>query len=155
LRDLLNKLGLDSFPKTSGSKGLQVYVPLNTLVTYEQTKPFARHIAELLEREHAEQIVSKMSKSLRGGRVFIDWSQNDDHKTTVNVYSLRAKEEPTVSTALTWDEVSRALKHNSPDRLKFLAEAILQRVKTKGDLFSAVLKQKQRLPKLTCLKQHN
>lgn len=147
LRAVFEKLGLESFPKTSGSKGLQVYVPLNTPVTYDQTKPFAKQIAEHLEREHPGEIVSKMSKKLRAGKVFIDWSQNDDHKTTVCVYSLRAKEEPTVSTPLTWDEVARALKRKAPDQLKFVSETVLRRVQDHGDLFSLVLKLKQRLPK--------
>ena len=110
LRDLFEQLGLESFAKTSGSKGLQVYVPLNDPVTYDDTKPFARAVAELLEKQHPKQIVSRMTKSLRGGKVLIDWSQNDEHKTTVCVYSLRAKERPTVSTPVTWDEVADALE---------------------------------------------
>src|SRR5205823_4685653 len=98
LKEVFDRLGVKSFPKTSGSKGLQVYVPLNTSVSYEQTKPFAHGVARLLAEEHAELVVSEMKKSLRTGKVFVDWSQNDDHKTTVCVYSLRAKERPTVST---------------------------------------------------------
>ncbi|PYX81759.1 MAG: ATP-dependent DNA ligase, partial [Acidobacteria bacterium] len=105
LRQIFEQLGLETFPKTSGSKGLQVYLPLNTPVTYEQTKPFAHELARILERQHPQIIVSDMKKSLRAGKVFVDWSQNDDHKTTVCVYSLRAKERPMVSTPVTWQEV--------------------------------------------------
>ncbi len=110
LKDLFAKLKLESFAKTSGSKGLQVYVPLNTRVTYDQTKTFAHAVAETLEHEFPETVVSKMQKHLRGGKVLVDWSQNDPHKTTVCVYSLRAKEHPTVSTPVTWDEVAMTLK---------------------------------------------
>ena len=109
LRELLDELGLESFAKTSGSKGLQVYVPLNTPVTYDETKPFAHALAQLLEKQHPELVVSNMKKELRKGKVFVDWSQNDDFKTTVCVYSLRARERPTVSTPVTWDEVEEAL----------------------------------------------
>jgi bifunctional non-homologous end joining protein LigD len=103
VKGLFDGLGLKSFPKTSGSKGLQVYVPLNTPVTYAQTKRFAHTLAQVLEHQFPDLVVSKMLKSLRIGKVLVDWSQNDDHKTTVNVYSLRAKERPTVSTPVTWD----------------------------------------------------
>jgi bifunctional non-homologous end joining protein LigD len=145
-RKIFEELDLESYPKTSGSKGLQVYVPLNTVVTYEETKPFARALAEKLEREHSELVVSKMSKSLRGGKVFVDWSQNDRHKTTVCVYSLRAKEQPTVSTPVTWHEVEQALKKNDAQRLKFLSSDVLKRVEKQGDLFAPALSQKQTLP---------
>src|SRR5436309_14103523 len=97
LRDLLGEMKLKPFAKTSGSKGLQVYVPLNTPVTYDVTKPFAHAVARMLEDEHPELVVSDMKKALRTNKVFVDWSQNDDHKTTVTVYSLRAKERPSVS----------------------------------------------------------
>ena len=106
LHGLFDQLGLQSFAKTSGSKGLQVYVPLNGDTDYEQTKPFARRIAELLEQRMPELVVSRMTKRLRPGKVLVDWSQNDDHKTTVNVYSVRARERPTVSTPVSWDEVA-------------------------------------------------
>lgn len=145
LKKVLEESGLESFPKTSGSKGLQVYVPLNTPTNYEITKSFAKEIAERLEREHRELVVSKMAKALRAGKVFIDWSQNDDHKTTICVYSLRAKEAPTVSTPVTWREVETALKKRDPDRLVFTSEEVLKRVKKHGDLFAPVLKLKQRL----------
>src|ERR1700751_621211 len=111
LRDLLGAMKLKSFAKTSGSKGLQVYVPLNTpSVTFDQTKAVSRALAEHLGREHPDVVVSKMLKSLREGKVLVDWSQNDEHKTTVCVYSLRAKEEPTASTPVTWEEAGNCLK---------------------------------------------
>lgn len=148
LKEILDAAGLQSFPKTSGSKGMQVYVPLNTPVTYEQTKPFAHELAKYLEREHPDAVVSLMKKSLRPGKVFVDWSQNDQYKTTVCVYSLRAKERPTVSTPITWDEVRAALKSGDPDELVFDSEATLARVAKHGDLFEPVLKLKQKLPRL-------
>ena len=120
LKEVFDGLGLESFPKTSGSKGLQVYVPLNTATTYEKTKAFAHALAQRLEREHPEEVVSRMQKNrCRRARCSIDWSQNDDHKTTVNVYSLRAKARPTVSTPVTWKEVEAVLKHRDASRLVF------------------------------------
>ena len=152
LKTLLDALKLKSFAKTSGSKGLQIYVPLNTPVTYEKTKAFAHALAELLENQSPHRVVSKMQKSLRKGKVFVDWSQNDDHKTTVNVYSLRAKEHPTVSTPVSWDEVETALKKKRASLLVFEADAVLKRVQTLGDLFAPVLLLKQKLPSLENLK---
>ena len=146
LKGLFSKLKLESYAKTSGSKGLQVFVPLNTRVSYEKTKAFAHAVAETLEREFPETVVSKMQKHLRGGKVLVDWSQNDPHKTTVCVYSLRAKEHPTVSTPVTWDEVATALKKKNAKLLTFEVDDILKRVKKHGDLFAPVLKLKQRLP---------
>ena len=149
LRDALAGLGLECFPKTSGSKGLQLYVPLNEdEVSYGDTKPLAHALAQHLEREHAEQVVSSMKKSLRPGKVLIDWSQNDEHKTTVCVYSLRARPEPTVSTPVTWEEVERALDACDPDALVFEADEVLDRVAERGDLFAPVLELRQRLPEL-------
>lgn len=147
LRDLLAKMKLKGFPKTSGSKGLQVYVPLNTPVTFDQTKDLSRALAQLLEHEHGALVTSNMSKALRKGRVFVDWSQNDEHKTTICVYSLRAKAEPTVSTPVTWDEVASCLKKKKADLLKFRSDQALTRVKKSGDLFKAVETLKQKLPK--------
>src|SRR2546430_2425936 len=138
---------LKAFAKTSGSKGLQVYVPLNTAVTYDDTKGLSRALAEHLEREHVDLITANMSKALRKGKVFVDWSQNDEHKTTVCVYSLRAKEEPTVSTPVTWDEVANCLKKKKADLLKFRSNKTLDRVKKLGDLFAPVEKLKQKLPR--------
>jgi bifunctional non-homologous end joining protein LigD len=141
LRDTLADLGLDCVAKTSGSKGMQVYVPLNTPVTYDDTKPFAQALAQLLEKQHPKLVVSSMKKSLRPGKVFIDWSQNSRHKTTVAAYSLRARAHPTVSTPVSWDEVA----DDSLD-LVFEAGAVLDRIEQHGDLFAAVLDSKQRLP---------
>jgi len=148
LKEFFDALDLVCLPKTSGSKGLQVYVPLNTKVTYDETKPFAHELARKLEREHPEQVVSDMKKSLRSNKVFVDWSQNDVHKTTICVYSLRAKEHPTVSTPVTWEEVARCLKKEDPELLVFTADQVLKRVEKSGDLFAPVLKLKQKLPKL-------
>jgi bifunctional non-homologous end joining protein LigD len=147
LRELLSKMKLKSFAKTSGSKGLQVYVPLNTPVTFDQTKDVSRALAQLLEREHADLVTSNMSRALRKGKVFVDWSQNDEHKTTICVYSLRAKEEPTVSTPVTWDEVANCWKKKKADLLKFRSDKTLARVEKMGDLFEPVEKLKQKLPK--------
>ena len=148
LRELLAKLRLKSWPKVSGSKGIQVYVPLNSPVTYDVTQRFARAVAELLEKQHPALIVAEMAKNLRHGKVFIDWSQNADHKTTVGVYSLRAKRErPFVSMPVKWSELSSALKTRKIDNLYFGPDAALIRLKKLGDLFAPVLKTKQRLPK--------
>ena len=146
LRDIFAHWGIESFPKTSGSKGLQIYVPLNTPTSYEETKEFAHAIARLLEQEHRGMIVSDMKKELRAGKVFVDWSQNDEHKTTVSVYSLRARELPTVSTPVTWEEVERALKKKDATMLVFEAAQVLDRVKKMGDLHEPVLRLKQKLP---------
>lgn len=149
LKDCFDSLGLQSFPKTSGSKGLQVYVPLNTPVTYERTKAFALAIGQTLESQCPDLVVSKILKRLRHGKVLLDWGQNDDHKTTVSVYSLRAKERPTVSTPVTWEEVTAALKRRK--KLVFEVKEVLQRVKKHGDLFAPVLTLKQKLPSLKSL----
>jgi bifunctional non-homologous end joining protein LigD len=146
LREKLEDLKLQSFPKTSGSKGLQIYVPLNTPATYDQTKALSHQLAEQLESEHPQVVVSKMGKNLRTGKVFVDWSQNDRHKTTVCAYSLRAKERPTVSTPVKWDEVKDALKKKDAARLSFLSSDVLKRVEKHGDLFELILKLKQKLP---------
>lgn len=147
LRQILEHHSLQSFPKTSGSKGLQVYLPLNSRTDYDETKPFARKIALLLEQSHPEQVVSNMRKTLRTGKVFVDWSQNDDHKTTVCVYSLRARELPTVSAPVSWLEIETALAENNPDLLVFNTQQVLERVAAAGDLFAPVLTLKQKLPK--------
>jgi bifunctional non-homologous end joining protein LigD len=148
LRDMLAKLKLECFAKTSGGKGLHVYVPLNTPTTYEATKPLSRALAETLEKQFPDAITSNMSKALRHKKVFIDWSQNSLHKTTCAVYSLRARPRPTASTPVTWDEVSAALKKRDAERLVFEADAVLRRVEKHGDLFARVLTMKQKLPKL-------
>jgi bifunctional non-homologous end joining protein LigD len=151
VRDIFESVGMKCFAKTSGSKGLQVYVPLNTAVTYEQTKGLAHEIARLLERRHPELVVSDMKKALRVGKVFVDWSQNDDHKTTICVYSLRAKERPTVSTPVTWAEVESCLKKGDPTLLVFESAQVLERMKKFGDLFEPVLKLKQKMPAMEAL----
>ena len=147
LRNLLSEMKLKSFAKTSGSKGLQIYVPLNTSVNYDQTKDLSRAIAQHLEREHNDLVTSNMSKAARKGKVFVDWSQNDEHKTTICVYSLRAREEPTVSAPVKWDEVKNCLKKKKADLLKFRSDQVLARVEKLGDLFEPVERLKQKLPK--------
>jgi bifunctional non-homologous end joining protein LigD len=152
LQGMFERLGLQAFAKTSGSKGLQVYVPLNVDdVGYEGprgTKTFAKAVAELLEQSEPDLVVSRMTKALRPGKVFVDWSQNDDVKTTVNVYSLRAKERPTVSTPVTWDEVRACLDAEDPELLVFTADQVVARVARDGDLFAPVLSLTQELPSL-------
>ena len=147
LNDLLGQMKLKSFAKTSGSKGLQVYVPLNTPVTYDQTKNLSLALAQYLEHEHANLVTSNMSKAVRKGKVFVDWSQNDEHKTTISVYSLRAREEPTVSTPVLWNEVENCIKKKKAELLKFRSDQVLARVEKMGDLFEPVEKLKQKLPK--------
>lgn len=151
---LFDELGLESFPKTSGSKGLQVTIPLNTATTYEKTKTFARAVAEVLEQKHPAKVVSKMQRSLRTGKVLIDWSQNDDHKTTISVYSLRAKDHPTVSTPLLWKEVEAVVKIRNGRKLVFESSDVVKRVKKFGDLFAPVLSLKQKLPSAKTVTPH-
>jgi bifunctional non-homologous end joining protein LigD len=146
IRELLDGWGLQAFPKTSGSKGLQLYVPLNTPITYNETKPFAHAVAKRLEDEHPKDVLSVMAKDLRKGKVFIDWSQNDDSKTTVCVYSLRARPQPTVSTPVSWDEVEGVLKAGDPAVLAFEAPDVLERVAKDGDLFAPLASLEQTLP---------
>jgi bifunctional non-homologous end joining protein LigD len=149
LRELFGHFGVESFPKTSGSKGMQVYVPLNSKqVSYDTTKPFAKAIAQLLEKQTPDLVVSKMKKIEREGRVFVDWSQNHQSKTTIAVYSLRAREHPTVSTPLSWDEVTHAAENEDADSLVFEAGDVLQRIEERGDLFAPVLELEQELPEL-------
>lgn len=141
LRALFDGLKLKSFAKVSGSKGIQVYVPLNTPTTYDVTHPFARSVAEALARERPQLIVAEMSKNLRVGKVFVDWSQNADHKTTVGIYSLRAKRDrPYVSMPVKWSEIEKA----DPDALYFTPDEALTRLRKVGDLFEPVLKLKQK-----------
>jgi bifunctional non-homologous end joining protein LigD len=147
LQGMFEQLGLESYAKTSGSKGLQVYVPLNTAeVTFAETKPFAKTVAELLEGAQPELVVSRMSKARRTGKVLIDWSQNDAKKTTICVYSLRATERPTASTPVAWEEVRATLDSGDPATLAFQAGEVLTRVAELGDLFAPVLSLVQRLP---------
>lgn len=148
LREIFEHFKLQSFPKTSGSKGLQIYVPLNTKTSYDETKPLAHALARLLENEHRDLVVSDMKKAIRTNKVFVDWSQNDEHKTTISVYSLRARERPTVSTPVTWDEVEHTLKKKDAKLLVFESKQTLERVEKMGDLFAPLLSLKQKLPKL-------
>lgn len=148
LRAIVEHFDLVSFPKSSGSKGLQIYVPLNIQTSYDETKPLAHAVARLLENEHRDLVVSDMKKAIRTNRVFVDWSQNDEHKTTISVYSLRARERPTVSTPVTWDEVELTLKKKDPALLVFESHRVLERVEKLGDLFAPLLTLKQKLPKL-------
>jgi len=148
LRKMFTELGLEAYPKTSGSKGMQIYLPLNSTDTYEQSKSFAHAVAGVMEQQMPNLVVSDMKKELRKGKVLIDWSQNDYFKTTVCVYSLRAKETPTVSTPLTWDEVVATGNSKKPEELKFSYADALDRVDKHGDLFAPVLTRKQSLPEL-------
>jgi bifunctional non-homologous end joining protein LigD len=123
-------------------------VPLNTKTSYDETKPLAHALARLLENEHRDLVVSDMKKAIRTNKVFVDWSQNDEHKTTISVYSLRARERPTVSTPVTWDEVEHALKKKDAKLLVFESKQTLDRVEKMGDLFAPLLTLKQKLPRL-------
>jgi bifunctional non-homologous end joining protein LigD len=148
LRDLLDRLALESLLKVSGSKGIHVHVPLNTNVTYEMTQAFAQSVAQYLASEHPKSIVSEMAKHKRKGKVFIDWSQNSEHKSTVAVYSLRAKaERPFVAMPVSWRELETALAKNDASKLFFEPEAALKRLEKIGDLFAPSLRLKQTLPK--------
>jgi len=149
LRELLGQLGLECLAKTSGSKGMQLYVPLNMATSYEETRPFAQAIAQLVAKQTPDEVLAKMGKKTdRSGKVFIDWYQNNERKTTIAVYSLRARERPTASTPLAWDEIERALKKDDADSLVFEAGEVLKRVDEHGDLFAPVLEMKQKLPEL-------
>ena len=149
LRDMFGHFGVQSFPKTSGSKGMQVYVPLNSKkFNYDVTKPFAKAIAQLLEKQTPDLVVSKMKKVERGGKIFVDWSQNHRSKTTIAVYSLRARERPTASTPVTWEEVEAAADTGDGSTLVFEAGDVLERIEQHGDLFAPVLELEQELPEL-------
>jgi bifunctional non-homologous end joining protein LigD len=144
VRELFAGVGLECFPKTSGSKGVQVYVPLNGTATYETTKPFAHAVAKALERAEPDLVVSRMTKSLRVGKVLVDWSKNTRSKTTVSAYSLRARERPTISTPVTWSEVEAGSAGKA--ELSFQAADVLERIAKQGDLFEPVLELEQALP---------
>jgi bifunctional non-homologous end joining protein LigD len=138
LRALFEEMQREAFVKTSGSKGLQVYVPAREPLTYAESKPMARAVAELLERERPDAVVSRMARSLRAGKVLVDWSQNTEHKSMVCAYSVRAKERPTVSTPLRWSELEEAIDAGDPDMLVFEMGDVLERVAELGDLFEAL-----------------
>jgi len=148
LQELFAHFEVECLPKTSGSKGLQIYVPLNQKASYEQTKPFAKAIAQLLEKQTPDKVVSKMKKVEREGKVFVDWSQNHQRKTTIAVYSLRARERPTASTPVTWDEVKAVADSGDGNSLVFEADQVLERIEQHGDLFAPVLELEQELPEL-------
>lgn len=143
IREVLESVGLESFAKTSGSKGLQLYAPLNTPHTHDHASDFALAVAQLLEQKLPKLVLSNMTKKLRKGKVFIDWSQNSRHKTTIAPYSLRAKDRPTVSTPLTWDEVAEGA---DGEPLVFEAGDVLERIEAHGDLFADTLSLEQELP---------
>jgi bifunctional non-homologous end joining protein LigD len=146
VREWFGDRGLKVFAKTSGSKGLQLYVPLNTPVDYQRTKTISKGLAQQLQREQPKHIVHMQRKTLREGKVLIDWSQNDEYKTTVSVYSLRARSRPTVSTPVTWEEVERCLDEGDPNAMVFDSEAVMRRMQEHGDMFEPVLTLKQKLP---------
>jgi bifunctional non-homologous end joining protein LigD len=149
LKGMLDHFGVECFAKTSGSKGMQLYVPLNTPTSYEETRPFAQAIAQLLAKQAPDEVIAKMGKkTLRRGKVFIDWYQNNERKTTISVYSLRARERPTVSTPIAWKEVEDCAKRGDVGCLVFEAGDVLERVERDGDLFAPVLELRQRLPEL-------
>lgn len=153
LRDVLTRLGLRSFIKTSGGKGLHLYIPLNTDTDFDETKEFAHALSLLMKRFYPDKVVSNMRKVLREKKVLLDWSQNDSHKTTVCVYSLRAHDRPFVSTPITWKELESALQAGDASLLQFEAEQVLERVREMGDLFAAVETLEQELPALAKAKQ--
>jgi bifunctional non-homologous end joining protein LigD len=149
LREVLDQLGLESFVKTSGSKGMQLYVPLNMKTSYEETRPFAQALAQLIAKQDPENILAKMGKKTdRSGKVFIDWYQNNERKTTISVYSLRARERPTCSTPVTWEEVEAVAGSGDGSTLVFEAGDVLERIDEHGDLFAPVLELEQELPNL-------
>jgi bifunctional non-homologous end joining protein LigD len=149
LRDLLAQLDLESFAKTSGSKGMQLYVPLNSKTSYEQTRPFGQALAQIVAKQDPENVLAKMGKKTdRSGKVLIDWYQNNERKTTIAVYSLRARERPTCSTPITWEEVEQAADSGDGSHLVFETEDVLRRIEKHGDLFAPVLELEQELPEL-------
>jgi bifunctional non-homologous end joining protein LigD len=149
LREVLAQLELESLVKTSGSKGMQLYVPLNTKTSYEETRPFAQAVAQLIAKQDTENILAKMGKKTdRSGKVFIDWYQNNERKTTISVYSLRARERPTCSTPVRWEEVEAVAESGDGSSLVFEAGDVLERIEEHGDLFAPVLELEQELPQL-------
>jgi bifunctional non-homologous end joining protein LigD len=149
LREVLGQLELECFAKTSGSKGMQLYVPLNGKATYEETRPFAQALAQLIAKQSPDEVLAKMGKKTdRSGKVLIDWYQNNERKTTIAVYSLRARERPTVSTPVTWEEVEAVAESGDGSSLVFEAPDVIERIEEHGDLFAPVLELKQELPDL-------
>ena len=149
LREVLTQLELECFIKTSGSKGMQLYVPLNLKATYEETRPFAQALAQLIAKQTPDTVLAKMGKKTdRSGKVLIDWYQNNERKTTVAVYSLRARQHPTVSTPVTWEEVEAVAESGDGSSLVFETSDVLERIEEHGDLFAPVLELEQELPQL-------
>jgi bifunctional non-homologous end joining protein LigD len=149
LRDLLSRMGLASYVKTSGKKGLHVYVPLNRKeTTFEDTKTFSKAVAGIMQKHYPDLVTARMAKKERNGKVFINWSQNDASKTMICIYSLRAREKPIVSFPLEWSELENPAGFGDPERLQVTHSEALSRVESKGDLFRAVLVQEQKLPHL-------
>jgi bifunctional non-homologous end joining protein LigD len=149
IRDLLTPLGLACYVKTSGKKGLHVYVPLNRLeTTFAGTKKFSRVVAELLQKNYPDLVTSKMAKESRPGKVFINWSQNDASKTMICIYSLRAREKPYVSFPLDWQDLEKLQGRDDYKKIEVLHDQAISRVEQHGDLFGAVLVKQQRLPHL-------
>ncbi len=149
LREVLEQLELECFIKTSGSKGMQLYVPLNLKAAYEETRPFAQALAQLIAKQSPDTVLAKMGKKTdRSGKVLIDWYQNNERKTTIAVYSLRARERPTVSTPVTWEEVEAVAESGDGSALVFESGDVIKRIEEHGDLFAPVLKLKQELPQL-------
>jgi bifunctional non-homologous end joining protein LigD len=149
LREVLAQLELESFVKTSGSKGMQLYVPLNGKATYEETRPFSQALAQLVAKQTPDEVLAKMGKKTdRSGKVLIDWYQNNERKTTIAVYSLRARERPTVSTPVRWEEVEAVAESGDGSSLVFEASDVIERIEEHGDLFAPVLELKQELPDL-------
>jgi bifunctional non-homologous end joining protein LigD len=146
VRTALEGVGLRGWPKTSGGKGMQVMVPLNGDYRYEQTKAFARTVAEVLAREEPELVIARVARAERTGRVLVDWGQNDRHRSIVAPYSLRARERPTVATPVTWDEVATAVQQGDAESLVFAPDAVFERLDRHGDLFAPVLTERQALP---------
>jgi len=145
VRDVLAAVELEGCPKTSGSKGLQLYVPLNTPeATHDAAANFALAVGQLLEKQHPKRVTTTMAKAVRPNKIFVDWSQNARFKTTIGVYSMRARPEPTVSTPVTWEEVEEAAAGTNP--LRFTWQDVLARVDERGDLFAETLTKRQQLP---------
>ncbi|MEW6001301.1 MAG: non-homologous end-joining DNA ligase [Nitrospirota bacterium] len=149
LRDLLSNLRLTSYVKTSGKKGLHVYVPLNReKTTFEDTKKFSKAVARTVQKNYPELVTAKMSKEFRKAKVFINWSQNDSSKTMICVYSLRAREKPVVSFPLEWKELENLAGQDDPEKLQVMHSEAVSRAGKQGDLFREVLVKKQKLPHL-------
>ncbi len=149
LRGLLSRMGLAGYVKTSGMKGLHVYVPLNRMeTTFEDTRIFSKAVAQIMQKHYPDLVTARMAKQERAAKVFINWSQNDASKTMVCVYSLRAREKPVVSFPMEWAELENPAGSGGPESLQITQADALRRVEKKGDLFREVLVREQKLPHL-------